>query len=483
MKLGLVYFPFRNEGVAPPLGLVSLATYLKANMGFSDTRIIDMDFEDPLQVIRDWRPDVIGISAMSVSYGRLITLAKRIREVTSAPILIGGVHISTLPDSMSEVFDIGVIGEGEETLLELMQLFQKEGSFPKEKLKGIKGIIFHDGGKLVATGARALITPLDRIPPLDRSFMSREYFKKHIVFWGEETYCRAMDIMTSRGCPYRCAFCSTALFWQSFRQFSQERVFEDIRSLVADYGVDHINIVDDLFVCNKERVRAVKDRLKEAGLLKRLTFNCTARVNVVDEELCQLLKEMNVTSLNFGFESGSDRTLKILKKDEVTVERTKAAVRLCRKHDFHISGGIILGSPGETLADMRQTVDLIRWMADEGVDILWVYVMTPYPGTAIWEIAKSRGKVRDDMDWERDGEGIADPKRHLLLDDSISEAEFLKVWDAAYAELERMRKPRLRRRRLIMRLMYEPVKTLRLGLHEPLKALTYMRRTLLPKRT
>jgi len=472
MKLGLVY-PYNCDG-DPPVGLASIATYLREYLHFNGTRIIDVNFEDPLEVVRRWKPDVVGISAMTGSYGESIRTARAIKQEFDIPIVIGGVHLSTLPTSLHDVFDFGVVGEGEQTALELMQLYEKEGGFPAQKLRKIPGLVVHKNKGVAFTGTRSLITPLDIIPSPDRKFTNKAYYKPRLIFWGEESYGRRDSILTARGCPYRCTFCSTSKFWQTIRFHSPEHVAREIKMLVEDYRIDHISVLDDLFTCNKKRIVDITRMLEEEGILDKVTFGCMARANVINSELCGLLKRLNVKNLNFGFESGSDRVLASLKKDGVTVEKIKKAVDVCKKHAIHVSGSFIFGSPGETLRDMEQTVDLIQWMAKAGVDRVWTFVMTPYPGTEVWDIAKKRGKVSDDMDWERVGNQLYDVDNPSLLDDSIDKGEFKNVWMKANAELEKMSNPQRRLSRLRMRIRHEPVKTIKQVVYNPVNSISFL---------
>ncbi|MFH1125633.1 MAG: radical SAM protein [Candidatus Altiarchaeota archaeon] len=486
MKFGLIY-PFELEG-APPLGLASIATYLREYMGFNDTRIIDINFEDPLEAVSRWKPDVVGITAMTGSYGYSIRLAREIKKNWDIPVLLGGVHISALPKSLSDAFDIGVMGEGEKTALEIVQLYENEGCFPKEKLKKIKGLVFHENGRLVMTERRELIANLDEIPIPDRSFINKDYRKPMPTFWGEEAYGITDVIMTSRGCPYRCTFCATSNFWQNLRMHSPKHVVEEIKMLVERYKVDHIGIRDDLFTYNKKRMMEIKELLKEEGILDRITMMALARANMIDDEICDTLVGLNVKTLNFGFESGSDRVLKILKKEGVTVEKIKKAVTTCLKHKIHVSGSFILGSPGETLEDMEKTIDLIRWMTKEGVDRVGTFVMTPYPGTEIWEIAKKRGRVSDDMDWEDEKNQFHDEfnnyeiyKNPPLLDENINQDDFEGIWKRTNAQLGKMRNPQRRLAHLKMRLRHEPIKTIKHAVRNPKKALSFVRKVISSK--
>lgn len=433
MKLGLVS-TFKNEN-EPPIGLVVLATYLKKKIGFKNTKIIDITYDNVYEDVLKHDFDIIGISSMTAFFDRAIKIAEIIKEKKDIPVIIGGVHISTLPSCLPEVFDIGVVGEGEETFLELIKLYMKEGGFPKKKLRKIDGLVFRDKDGLVITEKRKLLEPLDELPILELNFLNRKYFKKKWVSWDERMGKIAL-LMTSRGCPYRCVFCSTSLFWQKVRLHSAEYVVKNVKYYHEKYSIDHFQIIDDLFSISKGRLKDILKFLEKEKLLGKVSFSCQPRANLMDEEMAQLLKKINVKSANFGFESGSERMLKWLKQDTVTVEDNKRACLLCKKYGIKTYGSFIFGSPGETIGDMRKTLKLMDFMIENGAYKLWHFVMTPFPGTVIWEIAKKRGKVSEHMDWRLlRHENYKEP---LLLDESVPLKEFQKVYFEARDKLDKM---------------------------------------------
>lgn len=429
MKLALVNV-FKDVG-APPMGLVYIATYLKEYANFEDTKIIDTNVHDVWYELKRYHPDLIGISAMTVAYNKAIQLANKIKQdsdLSDVPVLIGGVHISTLPASLNKGFDVGVVGEGEQTTLELVQLYEKCGVFSKNKLNEIKGIAYHDNGNVVITEKRGLITPLDRIPIPDRSFLDASYFEPHNVFFTNEPG-REAHMLTTRGCPYRCVFCSTAVMWQKVRAHSVEHVYNEVTELVDKYKVDSIQIWDDLFTHNKKRLREIAKVFKENGITEKVQFSCQPRANLVDDELCKILKEIGVTMVSLGFESGSDKTLNYLKKGSVTVEQNKNAVKICKKHGLNVIGSLMFGSPGETIEDMKQTLDFIDCMKGSGIDLMWAFITTPFPGTEIWEIAKKSDRVCDNMNWdELNHSNVDDP---MVLDPSVDNEDFKKIFEDA----------------------------------------------------
>lgn len=424
MKIALINLNRYNNGDTPPLNLVSIATYLNKHMDFCDIKIFDVNFEDVIESIESFDPDLIGFSAMTVDYGLAIDISKKIKSSKDIPIIIGGVHISTLSSSMAKSMDIGIIGEGEETMLEIVKLYNKNKEFNSGILAKVKGIVFRDSkGKLILTERRAPIFPLDNLPILDKSFIDKRYLRKKVMPDG--SYGVLAHLLTSRGCPYKCVFCSTSVFWgNKLRYHSAERIANEILDYINNYNVNYMIIWDDLFAY-KNVIKELRDTFKKHNI--NISFSCNLRANLVDDELCTLLKEMGVVRVGFGFESGSDRYLKYLKAGSVTLEDTHKAILTCKKHGLFVAGSLIFGGPGETLEDMRDTLKLIDFMIDNGVDNVWSFVMTPFPGTEIWKIAKERGKVNDiDMNWNLLSHQNMDIP--LLLDDCIAIGDFKNIF-------------------------------------------------------
>lgn len=427
MKLALVNTVRSNlRSSQSPLGLAYIATYLKEYLGFENTRIVDGNVEDILKELYKYNPDVAGISSMTIAHGYANELALEIKEKLDIPLINGGVHISTLPSSLHQSFDIGVIGEGEETMLELVRLLEEKG-LDTDALSKINGIAYRDSGKLVVTDKRSLIEPLDKIPIPDRDFLSPKYFDPIISFDGN-THIEG-NMLTGRGCPYRCRFCSTAIFWNRVRFHSAEHVCDEIKMLVERYHVDSILVWDDLFTVSKKRTREIAGILKKEGLTEKAIFSVQARANLIDGDTCAVLKDMNVRSVGFGFESGSDKVLNYLKSGSVTVEQNKNAILTCKKYGLKVTGSLMFGNPGETIEDMKKTLELIDFMGQNGADLIWTFVSKPLPGTEFWEIAKNRGKVSDDMDWNILEQ--TDDSNPLMLDDGISKNEFRNIVEDA----------------------------------------------------
>lgn len=363
------------------------------------------------EAIQKEKPDLIGISSVTEDYTRAIEFARRIKDsIPSTKIIVGGIHISNLPESFNPIFDVGVIGEGEVTVKELLEAIHKYG-MDKSKFSKIKGLVFFEGDKLVITEPRDLIEDIDKIP-----FPYRKGLE-------QGTY---LQMMTSRGCPFKCTYCSSSKFWKNRIRFhSAEYVVNQMLSLIKEHGTVHITMWDDLFAVNKKRLRKIVKLMNEhKDEFKNITFGVTVRPPLVDEEMCKLLKEMNVIAVSLGIESGSDKMLKKFNR-KVTSQENRDAVNLLKKY-FVVKGGFILGAPEETLEDLRQTYDFIT---SSNLDGGGAGLAVPYPNTAWWDYALQKGLVSKDMDFSKlrlvqDFYSVDEP---IILAEDTPKDEFLRI--------------------------------------------------------
>jgi radical SAM superfamily enzyme YgiQ (UPF0313 family) len=373
-----------------PVGLASLSAYLKKYSEVREIHIVDANCQD---IYRDFKlADIVGVSAVTQDINRAIKFAHFVKTVANVPVILGGVHISTFR-KLPPPFDLGVVGEGEETLREIMAM----ETWNTELARSIPGICYLEGEETRFSTPRELIYPLDNIPLPDRDSLNLSFYltpRKIIPYHTG----RSMTLMSSRGCPFRCVFCSTKVHWQRFRGFSAERVVEEMDLLVHHYGVEIIHLFDDLFIADKRRFAAIHDGVMKRGLNRKAKFMCLVRSDMLDDATMRMLKEMNVVITGIGMESGNDEVLAYLKQGTTTVADNCQAVELSMKYRIPTMGTFMIGNPFETEEQMMETLQFIRGYRRTPYFTPLSYIATTFPGTQFWTLAKERGLPVDDFE-------------------------------------------------------------------------------------
>lgn len=368
----------KTENHMRPLWPAYLAAYAEKHLGAGhlEFRFMTGRIENELET---FKPRIVAISSIT-PYFKYAGEYARIAKKHNLPVIIGGMHISALPKCLTKEMDVGCIGEGEETFLELMRLYREKGSFRKEDLIKINGIVFHDtDGRLLQTPKRHVIKSLDDIPHPKRSligYRNREY------------------LYTARGCQYKCIFCACTRHWGKVRYSSPGYVIEEMRELINN-GVKVIRFNEDNFISDKNRMKRISQMIVDNGFHRQVKFSCWCRANDVTPDVVAALTAMNVVSVKMGLESGSDRTLGYL-KGGVSVTNNSNAINLLKDAGIQVNADFIIGAPQETEEEIMQTY---RFIKNSRVDMVDINVLSPMPGTAIWEYSLKRNLVSADMDW------------------------------------------------------------------------------------
>lgn len=349
----------------PSLAFGSLKSYLHKHLGDSVT----MDRVNPNDL---HKYDIVGLSSTTQDYNQTKRIAYHVKQQNpKAMVILGGSHITWLPQTLSPDIDFGVIGEGEQTLVELVQYAMK-----MKDLFAINGTVFHHNGGLLMAPPRALIDPLDNIPPPFREPASQPH------------------LFTSRGCPYKCRFCSSSAFWKTTRFHSADYVVAEIEHLTG-MGAFDIPILDDLFIINRKRFVDIMEKLRQKGLDKRWCTSIAVRANLVDDELCNLIKSYpSIRNVHFGAESASDRILQLMGKG-VTAAVNQAALDKLHAYGIPCGCAFVIGWPSETEEELRATLEFIRRNGLEGKldPNAPVNILMPFPGTVVWNEAVGSGKI------------------------------------------------------------------------------------------
>jgi len=426
MKVALVNLNFRDRD--PPLGLAYLSSYAKKYGGYREIFIVDE--AEPINKLEAIKPDIIGIGSFSMNFKAANDFAFQLKQRMNVPMIIGSHHITQFPQHLLKSnFDIGVLGEGEETFLEILGACERDGCSSMGSLEKIKGVAFKtkEGG-LRITERRPLIEPLDKIPFPDRdSLKMKEHYitLRRGIFEELGVYAQ---ILTSRGCPYKCRFCASTEFWKRPRFHSAEYVVEEMKLLLENYKTDGIIIWDDLFLADYSRLKKIKDMMIREGLNRELKLSVFGRANLINDDAVKTLKEMNVRSIDFGLESGSDNVLSYLKRGTVTVEQNKNAIRLCKQGGIRTVATFIIGSPEETIDDIEKTKQLIM---DPNLDEAHVFQLIPLPGTEVWDYAKRKGIVSDDFDFDFNKLNVSSGKfaPDMIINENFTKETFKKELD------------------------------------------------------
>jgi len=363
----------------PQLGLGYLVSYVRKQLGHDahQFKVISNRVEETLDA---FKPDLAGISCLSPNYGIAKNYAALCRK-RNVPVVVGGIHISLLPNSLSEDMDVAVLFEGEQTMADLVRLYDQTGRLDPERLCQVKGICYWNSGRLEFTEPRPPIDELDEIPRPARELLNIR--GTHL------------SMFTSRGCPYRCVFCASSRFWKTTRFASARYVAEEIKELYHRYGAKLISFYDDLFIANERRLHELIDILGQENILGRVRFSCSCRANLIDDAMAKLLRRLGVVSTALGLESGHPRILKYLKGPSVTVSGNAAAVRVLADNGIAPNAAFVIGSPTETSAEIMTTYNFIKSVPLRNFN---VYVMTPFPGTPIWQEAVEEGLIGEDFD-------------------------------------------------------------------------------------
>lgn len=344
---------------------------------------IEISIKDRFEDFSASPPDILGISSVTENFDYAKSLARRAKESWDSITIIGGVHITNLPQTLPPEFDVGVVGEGEETFHALISQILKVQTLPNQEMLGqIPGLVFHTQGGVKRSEVRKGIQDIDQIPKPAR--------EKYLKTMGT-TY-----MMTSRGCPYTCDFCVIPSISEGYRKHSPEYVIEEIKSIKKHYPlVKHIRIFDDLFIVDAKRVQKIAELVDAEGLNKELTFGCWGRANLIDEKMARALKKLNVLYVAFGAESGSSKIMSEIKPG-CSVEDNQRCINLLADHGIRASTSVLMGHPKETEEDLWETYRFIDKNFDKLFEVEF-NVAIPWPGTELWRYAKSRGLVQDEM--------------------------------------------------------------------------------------
>ena len=389
VPLGLAYIAgyLEKKGYKPEI-LDCMAYYENTEkIGDSNYRI-GLPKEDICREIRRIKPDIVGVSCSYTIYEKsAFEIAQIVKENSKAIVVFGGAHTSANPFFVlkNKDVDIAVIGEGELVFYEIAKNYNK--NFNK-----IGGIAFRHKNKIKINKKHEFIKNLDLIPFPARHLLPMERYLKHPQNAIANMRKPTTEIITSRGCPFKCIFCSICSVWgRSWRARSAKNVVDEIEMLVKKYGIKEIRIFDDNISWDKKRMIEICEEIIRRKLYIKWDTPNGVALATLDEEVLKKMKQSGYYKIILGIESGSEKTLRYIRKP-VVLEKAREIIRICNKLGIWTWSTFVIGFPDEKKEDIEKTIEFAK---KSGLNFVTFYVAQPYLGTEMYEIYKKEGLLKN----------------------------------------------------------------------------------------
>jgi radical SAM superfamily enzyme YgiQ (UPF0313 family) len=362
----------------PPLGLLSISAYLK-QQGF-EVGVFDSTFSSMKNfeaLLAEQKPSSVGLYTTLMTKQNVLKMVQLCKN-HGARVILGGPEPPHYAENyLSRGADVIVIGEGELTLAELLPALAKNSP-----LDEITGIVYLDAdGKCVKTAPRVFVQNLDELPMPDREAINLE---QYVETWRTHHGMGSISLVTARGCPYTCTWCSHSVYGESHRRTSPQKMADEVAYLVERYSPDQFWYVDDVFTINHRWLKNFAQELKTRGI--KIPFECISRADRMNENIVDLLAEMGCNRLWIGSESGSQSVLDLMDR-KTTVTEVQQMTHALQKRGIETGMFIMLGYEGETPPDIQQTIEHLK---TANPDIFLTTVAYPIKGTAYYETVKER---------------------------------------------------------------------------------------------
>jgi radical SAM superfamily enzyme YgiQ (UPF0313 family) len=435
-----------------PIGMAYIAAYLRKHD--IDVKIIDNNFMELNKkklssILNKYKPTFVGTGGMTVQCNDALKIGALVKSIDKNLTLVyGGVHFTFMPENGLKYGDLCVIGEGEETFLEICK---------ESNLNKIKGIAFKEGNEIIITEQRPFIQNLDEIPFPSYDLLEVEKYEDRLIT-GE----KAISIMTGRGCPYNCVFCASPQLWKRRVRFhSLDYVMSHIDFLVKNYNLKNLRIMDDTFTLSKKRVLEFCDKIEENGF--KLNMTCLTNVKNADYEMFKRMREVGFSIIAFGVESGSNDILKMINKG-ITKDDVRNAVIMAKKAGLDTELLFMIGNIGENENTIVDSINFAKELnppgsnSNKNTTYNWFQFATPFPGSKFYDIAKQYGNVITE-DWDR-----YHHQEPVFIPKNLDKDTMIKLRNMALKETNPQRFswiPQIIRRNILVRKMYKNILQLR----------------------
>jgi anaerobic magnesium-protoporphyrin IX monomethyl ester cyclase len=402
----------------PPLALMAIAQFLRDHSEHEttilDAQLDDLGYDTLEQKVREWAPDVVGVTAFTVQLVDVLKTVQTAKRAGARYVVVGGPHVSDFPQECRNLpgVDAVVKGEGQQPMKDLCDAWARG-----EVVKGVPGVMAHPDDPVPEQDVY-FSNNLDDYPIIDRTMVDYQRYYDVMGKGGIFT-----TLITSRGCPYRCTFCNTPR--HRYRVMSPQRACDEIQACL-DLGIEEFYFVDDTFNITNQRVIELCDEILRRG--QKLRWTVRFRVKGVNRELLEKMKAAGCHRIQFGVEQGTEEGLLRLKKD-VTVREVENAFRLCREIGIHTVAYFMIGTPVERTRE--DVMDTIRYSIDLDPDFVMYNVLTPFPGTTLYDEGLRDG-VLDVEPWYAFMRMPTEDFKAQVWDEHFSRAELREMLELAY---------------------------------------------------
>lgn len=411
----------------PPIGLAYIAAVLEkegAGVNIIDDFVLRLSAGKLLAEIKMRRPDIVGISCLTPSAPLVFALARAIKEYNQTiKVVLGNIHATIFADSIlkQEAVDVIVRGEGEWTMRELVRAIRDN-----RPLVSVEGISFKDGEEVIHNEDRELISNLDELPyPAWHLLPIRHY--GFLPFMDLKK--PGLSMLSSRGCPHKCAFCSLVKLGGVYRRRKPLSVVDEFEYIAGKFPIKQIGFVDPLFALSKENTIDICNEVIRRRLNKRIVWLCETRIDLMDKEILNAMREAGCRRILYGIEAGVDGTLSAIGKkyNRQTIIHT---IRRTRAAGIESSGLFIIGLPGETKEMIQETIRFARKL---DIDFAKFALAVPYPGSQLYDDLVQSGKLNRE-DWENYITFHTNPQAVVAISETVTPAELIALQRRAHKE-------------------------------------------------
>ena len=422
-NVALIYPAKRNMGCWPALGLAYIAAMLEKDGHF--VKIVDrnpamLKGEDvdlfTRNALLDFKPDIIGITATTPLMEDVASVLAILGENFPAiQVVMGGPHVTALPEETLKNYpevDIVVCGEGEYTMTEIVAGCS---------LSEIAGITWRNDGEIRSNPLRSLISNLDELPLPARHLFDMDFYLQpdNVVIRGLRGIC-ATHIYNARGCYYNCKFCAgAAVFGREVRSNSAHTIVEEINYLISKYNVEGLYFDEDVFFSSRPRAETICRALIEAKIHDKIKWAALMRANAAPFDILEMMKNAGCVQVEFGFETGSSRMLKVVRKG-VTLEQNYEAARNTHMAGLRLLASMIVGCPSETSSEFDETIEFLR---NTEPHYIGFNKFVPLPGSQFFYELSAEGKLADD-NWGMFHVGGSFPEQEMISYSAMDGQDF-----------------------------------------------------------